>query len=419
MTTAKNRKRLLSEEALLSPLLMGGAGIAALAAVALAAPSFLPLSYDAAGPGASAQEAGGEKTAVPSVAHLATPEPMHAIYMSQCVAGTPSFRDELVALIDETSLNAVVVDVKDYSGTIGFPAEDPRFADAAMQTCGASDMKAFIERLHEKGIYVIARITVFQDPLYSKRHPDQAVQSLARPGEPWKDHKGLSFVDVSSRDYWDYIVVLSKEAYALGFDELNYDYIRYPSDGPMKDAVYQNPYKAAALETFFEYLHQEVKPTGAVMSADLFGYTTVLTDDLGIGQILERALPYFDYIAPMVYPSHYNKGFEGLANPNSDPYQVVYASMEEAVRRTVATTTTVAAFAHSEISSTSPQLYEKPAYSPLKLRPWLQDFDYGKDYLPADITAQMQAAYDAGLTSWYFWDPANKYSSLRQVLRPQ
>ncbi len=366
----------------------------------------------------------------PQVKHLETPEPMYAIYMSQCVVGTPSFRDELVQLIDETALNAVVIDVKDFSGTIGFRTEDPRFEDASLATCGAGDMKAFIEHLHEKGIYAIARITVFQDPFYTKKFPEQAVQSVSRPGEPWKDHKGLSFVDVSSRPYWDYVVTLSKETYALGFDELNYDYIRYPSDGPMKDALYVNPNRAEALEMFFAHLHDAVKPTGAIMSADVFGYVTVLSDDLGIGQQLERTLPYFDYIAPMVYPSHYNKGFAGLQNPNDDPYKVVYTSMSEAVRRTISTQSPVETLSSKPIMRTESVFiggatttrevptgtYTKDAYSKLKLRPWLQDFDYGKEYTAEDIRAQIQATYDAGLTSWYFWDPANKYDSLRQYL---
>jgi len=351
--------------------------------------------------------------------HLPTPEPMYAIYMSQCVVGTPSFRESMVELVDLTKLNAIIIDIKDYTGKIAFDTENPKLKASVSDQCGASDMKEFIETLHEKNIYVIGRITVFQDPYYSKKYPEQSVQSKARPGEPWKDNKGLSFVAVNAHPYWEYIVELSKESYALGFDELNYDYVRWPSDGPMADVVYPSSDRAGELEKFFKYLHENVKPIGVVMSADLFGYVTVLTDDLGIGQLLERALPYFDYIAPMVYPSHYNKGFAGLANPNSDPYKVVYTSMAEAVRRAKATTTPVAGFAHTRIGTSTPAVYEKPVYSPLKLRPWLQDFDYGKDYLPQDILDQTRATYDAGLTSWFFWDPANRYSNLRQVLETQ
>lgn len=406
-------------------------------ALVVSAASFIPAEWSASGattsdtaPADTPPEA--LKPIDPPVAHLATPEPLYAIYMSQCVVGTPSFRDKLVKLIDDTSLNAVVVDIKDFSGTIAFEADDPALNGASLVSCGAVDMKGFIKTLHEKNIYVIGRITVFQDPHYTKLHPEQAVQSVSRPGEPWKDHKGLSFIDVSSRPFWDYIVTLSKESYALGFDELNYDYIRYPSDGPMADARYINPNKAEALETFFKHLHEQVKPTGAAMSADLFGYTAVLTDDLGIGQQLERALPYFDYIAPMVYPSHYNKGFAGLANPNSDPYLVVYTSMVEAVRRAKSPATPVETLsgepvmkneivpAHDDVATTTREvpsgLYTKAQYSPLVLRTWLQDFDYGKDYLPEDIEAQIRATTDAGLTSWMFWDPANRYENLRVVL---
>lgn len=352
--------------------------------------------------------------------HLPTPEPMYAIYMTQCAVGTPSLRDSLVEFIDTTKLNAVVIDIKDYSGSIAFKPESELLTPAWQAAkCGASDMKAFIEMLHEKNIYVIGRITVFQDPFYTKNHPELSVQSKARPGQPWKDNKGLSFVAVNSVPYWEYIVQLSKESYALGFDELNYDYVRWPSDGPMADVVYPSNDRAGELEKFFKYLHEQIKPLGVVMSADLFGYVTVLTDDLGIGQQLERALPYFDYIAPMVYPSHYNKGFAGLANPNSDTYKVVYTSMAEAVRRASATTTPIYSFVHIRIGTSTPAVYEKPVHDPLKLRPWLQDFDYGKDYTAADILAQTKATYDAGLTSWFFWDPANRYTSLRAVLKEQ
>ncbi len=387
-------------------LVVSFVGVAALASAPSV--SFVRLAASSTPP--TLEEVGGAR-------HLPTPEPMYAIYMTQCAVGTPSLRNSLVDLIDSTKLNAVVIDIKDYSGTIAFRPQSESLLPAWQAAkCGASDMKEFIETLHDKNIYAIGRITVFQDPFYAKKYPEQSVQSKSRPGEPWKDHKGLSFVSVSSHVYWEYVIELSKESSALGFDELNYDYVRWPSDGPMADIVYPSADRAGELEKFFEYLHAHIDPTGVAMSVDLFGYTTVLSDDLGIGQQLERALPYFDYVAPMVYPSHYNKGFAGLSNPNSDPYKVVYSSMAEAARRARATTTPVASFAHTRIGTSTPAIYEKPVYSPLKLRPWLQDFDYGKDYLPQDILDQTRATYEAGLTSWYFWDPANRYTSLRQVL---
>lgn len=356
----------------------------------------------------------------PKVAHVSAPEGVKAIYMSQCAAGTPSFRADLMHLIETTELNAIVIDIRDYTGKISFPVQDPTLAPYISDECGAPDVKDFIKELHDKNIYVIGRITVFQNPAYAKDHPEQAVQRVG--GGVWKDKKGLAFVDVGARAYWDTVVVLSKESYEVGFDELNYDYIRFPSDGDMKAAVYSHSLgksKGEALEEFYKYLYESVHPTGAMMSADLFGYTTVHEDDLGIGQLLERALPYFDFVAPMVYPSHYNNGFAGLANVNSDPHKVVYASMIEAVRRTVSTTTPIESFAYERIGTSTPAVYAKPSYSAQKMRPWLQDFDYPVEYTPAMVRAQIKANEDAGLTSYMFWDPANKYSSLRQIVAPE
>ncbi len=344
-----------------------------------------------------------------AVTHIQTPEAVKAIYMTQCVVGTPTFRKKLVDLVEATELNSIMIDIKDFSGTIGFKTENPLLAPSSMKGCGANDMKQFIASLHEKGIYVIGRITVFQDPFYTKAHPEQAVQSKISGG-PWKDRKGLSFIDVSSRPYWDVVVALSKESYELGFDELNYDYIRYPSDGNMVDTIFINPNKPEALETFFAYLASHVKPLGVVTSADIFGMTTVAVDDMGIGQVLERALPHFDYIAPMVYPSHFAAGFHGYANPNKNVYGVIAYSMGEAIKRTEATTTRMNFLGAEPIASTSPKLYKKPVYPRTKLRPWLQDFSYGGTYGPTEVRDQIKATYDVGLTSWMLWAPSNNYT---------
>lgn len=169
-----------------------------------------------------------------------------------------------------------------------------------------------------------------------------------------------------------------------------------------------------------------------MLSADLFGMTTTNTDDLNIGQVLEKAAPYFDYIAPMVYPSHYPPRFNGWDNPNKYPYEVIKFSMDEAVKRFLATSTAVAMRGTEPLStpksggdaatgqaSTSqavatkpsgPLLYPKEVWDKLKLRPWLQDFDYGGNYDIAEVKAQITAVYDAGLTSWMLWAPSNRYT---------
>ncbi|MEK7479958.1 MAG: putative glycoside hydrolase [Patescibacteria group bacterium] len=363
---------------------------------------------------------GGTKPEKPAATHIPTPTPVKAIYMTQCAVGTPSFRESLTKLIDSTELNAIVIDIRDYTGKIAFPTDNPALKEYVSDECGANDMRAFVRDLHEKNIYVIGRITVFQNPAYTKAHPDEAVQKVG--GGVWKDHKGLAFVDVGAKPYWDNVVELSKEAYALGFDELNYDYIRFPSDGDMKSAVYAwdpGKPKQEALERFFKYLHENVKPTGVVMSADLFGMTATNYDDLNIGQVLERALPYFDFIDPMVYPSHYPTGFNGYKDVNANSYNIVRFSMSKAVERTVATTTSIASLAYTRIGTSTPAVYEKPSYPASKMRPWLQSFDYPVTYTGAMVAEQIKANTDAGLDSYLFWDPANKYRSLREVLAPQ
>lgn len=366
------------------------------------------------------------------VNHVPLPESVRAIYMTSCVAGTPSFRSQLVTLIDETEVNAVVIDIKDYSGTISFPPVSPAWFPAWQHArCGTSDMKEFVASLHEKNIFVIGRITVFQDPFYAPQHPELAVQRT--DGSVWKDHKGLSFIDVAAKPYWDHIIELAVNAYNIGFDELNFDYVRYPSDGNMQDiafpqsraGTYGND-KQANLEAFFKYLNERLddpslfiavrhentgRPTTTPWtSVDLFGMTTTNTDDLSIGQVQERAAPYFDFVAPMVYPSHYPKTFLGLGNPNDHPYTVVHHAMREGARRMMASTTPVAGFLHTRIGSSTPPVYTKPVFTPDRLRTWIQDFDYGGDYDAADVRAQIQASYDAGVNSWMVWAPSNIYT---------
>lgn len=346
------------------------------------------------------------------VTHIQTPEAVKAIYMTACVLGTPFFREKLVNIADTTEINSIIIDIKDYSGTISFEAKDPLLKDNNGKGCRATDVKKFIAHLHSKNIYTIARITVFQDPYYTKLHPELAVIKKS-DGTVWKDNKGLSFIDVSAKPYWEYIVALGKEAHAMGFDELNFDYIRYPSDGPMKDIDYswgKGMSKPEALEHFFVYLHGALSPTGAKLSADLFGMTTTNTDDLNIGQVLERALPYFDYISPMVYPSHYPPNYNNWKNPNDHVYDVVKFGMTRAVERAIATTTPVEHFGGVRVGTSTPAIYTKEVFDKNKLRPWLQDFDYGGNYGATEVRAQIQATYDSGLNSWFLWDPANRYT---------
>ena len=230
------------------------------------------------------------------VTHEKTPEAVKGIYMTACVAGTPSFRAKLLKFANETEINTIIIDVKDYTGTISFDIDDPEFKDNAGGGCRVKDMADFIETLHKNNIYVIARITAFQDPYITKLHPEWAVKKNSDKNVVWKDRKGISFADAGNKEMWKYLVNLAKASYAIGFDEINFDYIRFPSDGDMKDIYF--PYsnsilinniaksavgtstpavksgKSIVMRNFFEYLHQTLgEEAGIPISADLFGMT--------------------------------------------------------------------------------------------------------------------------------------------------
>ncbi len=338
----------------------------------------------------------GTTTPVFVATHVETPQAVKGIYITACVVGTPSWRESLKKLVETTELNSVVIDIKDYSGTISFLDSD--FPQANVSGCRVADMKEFVEELHKSNIYVIGRITVFQDPFYTKLHPELAVKKKS-DGGVWKDHKGLAFIDVGAKPYWDYVVSLSKKSYALGFDELNFDYIRYPSDGNMKDTNYTwtigTSTKPQMLRSFFAYLHDNLEDTKVKISADLFGMTTTNNDDLGIGQVLEDTLEYFDFVDPMVYPSHYPPTWNGFKNPAEHPYEVIKLSMQGGINKEQALRVSLG------ISTSTPS----------KLRPWLQDFDMGANYGVPEVRAQIKATHDIGLTSWLVWDAGNKYTN--------
>ncbi len=348
------------------------------------------------------------------ITHIETPKQVKAIYMTSWVAGTPSLRKKLVDLIDQTEVNSVVIDIKDYSGRLVFKVLDPYLQEIGSEEIRVSDFREFLADMHKRGIYVIGRVAVFQDAYMVKHMPKYAVTTRtgADKGEVWHDKKGIPWLDAGAEPVWEYIVRVAKEAHSAGVDEINFDYIRFPSDGNMNDIAYpwsKNSKKSEVLDSFFAYLRAQLSAveiknnpndaeigytqaqTGIVkipISADLFGMVTTNTDDLNIGQLLEVGLKHFDYVAPMVYPSHYPKNFMGFVNPASKPYEVVQYSMKRAVDRAV-------------MASTSPK----------KLRPWLQDFSINGTYYTADmVKAQIKATYDVGLDSWMIWNASNKYT---------
>lgn len=354
----------------------------------------------------------------PLVTHIATPTPVKAVYMSSWVAASPTPRKRVMDLIETTEVNAVVLDIKDATGRISFLTEDLTVKATGSPENRIRDIREFINDLHAKNIYVIGRISTFQDPYLTKVKPEWAVTKLS-DGGVWKDRKGLSFLDPANKDVWNYTLALANASYEVGFDEINFDYIRYPSDGNVKDINYKlktdangvTATRADNIESFITFVTDGIraKHPEAKTSADLFGLTTTERTDMGIGQILEKALPHFDYIGPMIYPSHYAKGEYGIANPATNPYDVIMKALAGAKAKIDAV----------QADPNIPQdIKDRTRYS--KIRPWLQDFSInGVTYTADMVKVQMKATYDSGLDSWMMWDPSNKYTTAAyQLDRP-
>jgi len=314
------------------------------------------------------------------------PEIVKAVYVTGYSAGSKKYLNYLENIFKTTEINAVVVDVKDYSGTIPYKAGK------------ISDIDALIKFFHEKNIYVIGRIVVFEDPVFAKARPELAIYdktattNLAQP-ILWKDNNNLFWLDPASKDVWDYNLSFAKDAFYHGFDEINFDYIRFPSDGKTENMGFPvwdgKTSRAKIINEFFQYLR--VKLPNEKISIDLFGQTTTSKDDMGIGQIIENAFENFDYVCPMLYPSHYANGFIGFSNPVEHPYEVVKYSMDSAFSRKLANQVFTA-----------------------KIRPWLQDFNRGVDYTPQMVEDEIRAVEDS-LGSKYngfmLWNPSNIYTT--------
>jgi hypothetical protein len=351
----------------------------------------VPLTYTAHADTPSASSTVPVKPAF-TATHLKTPDAVKALYMTSWIAGSKNLRNRVLDLTTTTEVNALVIDIKDYTGRISYKVTDPKLIAVGSVEDRVPDMRELIASLHAKGVYVIGRISSFQDSYLAEKRPDLAVQSVTNGG-PWKDRNGVMWLDASNQEVWDYLIAIAKDAYNEGFDEVNFDYIRFPSDGNLEDMKFTSfnqasTTKAAEIKDFFSYLHANLAGTGLVTSADLFGLTTSSNDDLGIGQVLENALPYFDFVDPMVYPSHYPPNFNGYKNPAAVPYEIISYAMQKAIEKTVAASST-----------------------PAKIRPWLQDFNLGAVYTADMIRKQKQAVYDSGLTSWLMWSAANKYTA--------
>ncbi|MFA7245269.1 MAG: putative glycoside hydrolase [Candidatus Magasanikbacteria bacterium] len=307
------------------------------------------------------------------------------LYLTAYSAGTPKTLDNIIALINSTELNAVVIDVKDYSGKVLYDSNLELVNEFALESNRLGDVKELIKKLHEHDIYVIARQTVFQDPILAEKKTAWALKS--KNGGLWRDNKGLAWVDPNNKDVWNYDLEIAKEVIAFGFDEINFDYVRFPTDGPMSLLVYTNGEKEKydVMHDFFVFLNENLASAPAYISLDFFGFVMERHDGMSIGQRLEDAVDEVDYICPMMYPSHYPVGHLGLANPAEYPGVVIENGMKQGL------------------------LYF--ADTKAQVRPWIQAFNIGAVYDASKIRAQIDAVEKYTDAGWLLWNAANRYSS--------
>lgn len=359
------------------------------------------------------------------------PAIINAVYVTGYSAGNQSYLKYLSNLFNQTQINAVVIDIKGSDGKITYNSGSEEVKKYSLSGDMISDIDYLVRFFHDQNIYVIGRIAVFQDPQYAMVRPELAIyniekSSLINPEKSerilWKDNNGLYWLDPASKDVWAYNVSLAKDAFYHGFDEINFDYVRFATDGDMKNMgfpIYDKKIaKAEVIKEFFKYLRTELK--GEKISADLFGLTTINTDDMGIGQIIENAFENFDYVCPMVYPSHYANGFIGFRNPAEHPYEVVKYSMDNAknkerilfenIKNEIIKRSEVKGMPAASLQLLNPL----PEMQPLaKIRPWLQDFDMGADYTAEMVKKEISATADSlakDYAGYMLWNPSNKYT---------
>jgi hypothetical protein len=308
------------------------------------------------------------------------PQLIKGVYANWSLLAEPGGLDSLIEIANATEINAIVIDIK--QDTVYYDSQVQFFRDAGTVS-PIYDAQEVLKKLEDNNIYAIARLVVFQDPLVAEARPDLAVMDTS--GDLWRNELGIAWVDAFNEELWDANIELAVEAIGLGFDEIQYDYVRFPSDGDLSTADFAQEYTAesreAAITGFTERSYDAVHDAGGKLAADLFGFITIVDDEQYIGQRFSRLGPYLDYVCMMIYPSHFTEGniASAAGHPNDFPYETILESLERA--ETIV-----------------------PG-SKAKFRPWLQDFSYGnlREYGPADVRAQIDAAEDYGASGWMLW----------------
>jgi len=291
----------------------------------------------------------------------------------------------ILDMIADSELNAVVLDVKGDRGWLAYASELALAEELGVSVRGVMDIHEFLDICHRRGIYAIARLVVFKDNPLAFGKPDLAVKQA--DGSVWLDKEKLGWGNPYREQVWNYNIGIAQEMAQLGFDEIQLDYVRFPSDGELDKIVYQeedtSETKTTAIRTFMAHMRQALESYDVFLSADVFGLTLVVDPQsgMGIGQRVIDIAPYVDYLCPMVYPSTFIPGNLGIANPALRPYKVV----AESLRQGMALTSTL-------------------------VRPWLQAYSLdGVEYGLARQNAQRWAAENVGASGWTFWNAGGRY----------
>ena len=319
-----------------------------------------------------------------------------AVYSTGWVAGTKSLRESMIKSITDNGFNAIVLDIKDEAGHLSYNSNVQTAIDIKASQNMVKDIKSVLNEYHENGIYVIGRIVTFKDPTYAK-----AVKNISyknSDGSYWTDRNGNYWPNPYDENTWNYPIELAKEAAELGFDEIQFDYIRFPSsEGRVKQIAFgfnsDTVSKSEIINKFLTKVMDEMSEYKIKISADVFGIITKRDGDFeNIGQDYKAISQIVDIVCPMVYPSHYAYGEYKVAKPDLNPYAIIYGSISDALKRT------------SGDSKTA------------EIRPYLQDFTaswLGKGnyqtYGTEAVKEQIRACYDLGIQSFTLWDPNNKY----------
>jgi hypothetical protein len=312
-----------------------------------------------------------------------------ALYLSFYGIGDRGLRDSAIKLIEETELNTLVIDVKGDKGMIPYKSSIPLAAEVgAQRITTVKEMANLMRSLKGKGIYTIARIVVFKDNPLAQAKPEWAVKTQS--GEIWRDRENLAWVDPFNKEVWDYNIHIAMEAAQYGFDEIQFDYVRFPdASGPRFSMPNTEENRVQAVSGFLMEARRRLTPYNVFLSADIFGYVCWNLNDTKIGQRLEDLAAHLDYLCPMLYPSGFQYGIPGYRNPVANPYEIIYLSLKRAQERT-----------------------NLPSH---RFRPWLQAFrDYafdGRYFNDKEIMGEVKAAEGFGSHGWMLWNPRNCYSS--------